>query len=110
MVKVLVGSKNPVKVASTEEAFAHYFDTVSIEGVSVSSQVADQPMGYDETYTGAENRALALKEKNDAEGLGADFFVGIEGGIVPVRGTWMSFGVMCIIDKNGKKTFDPSRG
>ena len=48
-----------------------------IEGVTVSSGVADQPMNDGETYQGAWNRASnAGKERPDA-----DFFVGIEGGI-----------------------------
>lgn len=102
--KILVGSKNPVKVASVEEAFKNYFKDITVEGIEVESGVSIQPVN-DETFTGAQNRATRLKELNDAENLGGDYFVGIEGGIAKLFNRWFAFGCMCIIDKNGKVGF-----
>jgi len=59
--KILVGSKNPVKIKAVEEAFSKYFDNIVVEGINVNSGVSVQPVN-NETYAGAQNRALKLKE------------------------------------------------
>ncbi len=97
--KILVGSKNPVKISSVEDAFSKYFKNVFVEGMEVDSGVSVQPVN-DETYIGAQNRALKLYDLNNQQNLNADFFVGIEGGIIEQFDRWFAFGCMCIIDKN----------
>ena len=105
--KILVGSKNPVKIDSVKEAFANYFDGIEVVGVDVDSEVSVQPIN-DETYVGAQNRALKLRELNSSQNLGAEFFVGIEGGIANQFGKWFAFGCMCILDKDGRVGFGTS--
>lgn len=105
--KILVGSENPVKIAATEEAFAHYFGPVQVTGLAVGSGVPAQPVD-DDTFAGAQNRALALKRLAARQGLAADFYVGIEGGIVRRYGRWFSFGAMCIVDAQGRMGFGAS--
>ena len=105
--RILVGSKNPVKISSVEEAFKNYFNDLEIIGVAVESGVSVQPAN-DETFIGAWNRAIKLKELNDSKNLGAELFVGIEGGIAEQFGRWFAFGCMCIIDKNGRTGFGTS--
>jgi len=105
--KILVGSKNPVKIDAVKEAFLKYFNDVSVEGIEVDSGVSVQPVN-DETYRGAQNRALKLKEMNDNQNLGADFFVGIEGGIAKLFNRWFAFGCMCIIDNENNIGFGNS--
>ena len=69
---------------------------VSVEGISVPSGVADQPMTDRETLQGAMNRAKALKQvKNDA-----DFYVGIEGGLEIVETYMEAFAWVYIVGKN----------
>ena len=102
--KILVGSKNPVKIASVEEAFKNYYSDITVMGIEVESGVSIQPVN-DETFLGAQNRATRLKELNNAENLGGDIFVGIEGGIAKQFDKWFAFGCMCIIDKEGKIGF-----
>ena len=41
--KILTGSKNPVKVEAVREAFSHYFDDITVIGIPVQSNVAGQP-------------------------------------------------------------------
>lgn len=106
-VKILVGSRNPVKIASVKEAFSNYFDKLEVVGVEVDSGVSVQPMN-DETFLGAQNRAAKLRELNENEKLGAELFVGIEGGIVKQFERWFAFGCMCIIDEDGKVGFGMS--
>lgn len=105
--KILVGSTNPVKIAAVDAAFSQYFEDIVVEGVAVTSEVPDQPIN-EETFEGAFNRANSLKDVNDAESLGAEFFVGIEGGIIELDGKWFAFGVMCVMDRNGKVGYGTS--
>ena len=79
MKKIVVASKNPVKINATKIAFGKMFPDVDFEvvGVSVPSGVNDQPLSSDETKRGAINRASNVqKEVPDA-----DLWVGIEGGL-----------------------------
>jgi inosine/xanthosine triphosphatase len=76
---IIVASRNPVKIAAVREGFAQMFpqSELQTEGISVPSEVADQPFSEAETFRGAENRASnAQKLKPEA-----DFWVGVEGGI-----------------------------
>lgn len=75
---VIVGSKNPVKIACTESAFTEVFkQPFLVNGINASSLVSDQPIGDQETFTGAKNRAINSKSSFPE----ADYWVGIEGGI-----------------------------
>ncbi|TSA27218.1 MAG: inosine/xanthosine triphosphatase [Ignavibacteriales bacterium] len=105
--KILVGSKNPVKISSVEEAFKNYFENIEVIGIEVESGVSVQPIN-DETFTGAQNRALRLKEINDSQNLNAELFVGIEGGIAKQFSKWFAFGCMCVLDNNGRTGFGTS--
>lgn len=107
IMKVLVGSKNPVKIEAVKEAFSSYFDDIIVEGVDVESSVPDQPLD-EETFEGAEHRAKILKKLNEKANIGASFFVGIEGGAINIYSRWFAFGVICVIDKDGNSGFGTS--
>ena len=104
---ILVGSKNPVKIESVKDAFEKYFSNIDVKGVDVSSGVSDQPVN-DDTFKGAQNRAEALFVINKANKMGAQYFVGIEGGILNICGKWFSCGCICILDDKGKAGFGTS--
>jgi len=77
---VTVGSGNPVKRAATEAAFhdsaaTDRFVDATVRAEPVDSGVSEQPRGHTETRRGAVTRAVAAHE------TGADFGVGIEGGV-----------------------------
>ncbi len=101
MMKILVGSENPVKIEAAKEVFSKYFGQVKVAGIEVSSKVSTQPIN-EETFEGAKNRALQLKKLNEKKNLGADFFVGIEGGITKLYSKWFTLGVGCVIDNQGR--------
>ncbi len=107
--KVLVGSRNAVKVEATKEAFSIYFNPaeLEVEGIEVNSKVSNQPI-EDETFAGAKNRALELKKINKARNFNAEFFVGIEGGIKKLFDRWFTFGAMCIMDDKGRVGYGTS--
>ena len=77
--KVVVGSKNPVKINATRAALQQVLkadDKLEVVGVDAPSLVADQPMTEAETRLGAVNRVkdcLAAHEAN--------WYVAIEGGV-----------------------------
>lgn len=97
MKKVIIASKNPVKINATKKAFELVFPTEKFEfiGRKVPSFVADQPMSDEETLEGAINRAenakLAIKD--------AHFWVGIEGGIETNGVEMDAFGWMIILSE-----------
>lgn len=76
--KVIVASLNPAKINAVKNAFIDVFPTQSFEfeGVSVASEVSDQPLSDTETKLGALNRVKNAKQKV----LDADFYVGLEAG------------------------------
>jgi inosine/xanthosine triphosphatase len=78
-IKIIVASKNPVKINCSRSAFHQAFpeSTIQIEAVSVPSNVAEQPMSDSETLRGAMNRATNAKQVNQE----ASYWIGIEGGI-----------------------------
>lgn len=104
---VLVGSHNPVKSAAVSEVFASYFGDVEVRSIEAPSGVPAQPVG-DDTWTGARNRALALVDLSRAEGLGAAYCVGLEGGIAQLAGRWYTFGVICLANEVGACGFGVS--
>lgn len=97
--KVIVASKNPVKVGAANKAFAAVFPGASIDvsGIDVASGVGDQPDSDAKTREGARARALSA---NHAE-PGADFWVGLEGGVEVLDGQLMAFAWMAVKGREG---------
>ena len=79
MKKVIIASKNPVKINATKIGFEKMFpnDNFEFEGISIPSDVSDQPTDEKETMLGASNRAsnASIAVPN------ANYWIGIEGGI-----------------------------
>ncbi len=98
-VKIVVASKNPVKINAVAKAFEKVFPslTVEITGVSVKSGVSDQPNNDLEALKGAYNRA-----QNAVSLVKADFWVGIEGGVEDKDFGMEAFAWVVIKGKNGK--------
>jgi inosine/xanthosine triphosphatase len=78
MKKIIIASKNPVKIKSVKIGFEGMFPGKEFEfiGVSVPSDVSDQPLSDGETLAGAANRCRNARD----EFAEADFWIGIEGG------------------------------
>ena len=96
---VIVGSKNPTKIKAVSGAFKRVFkkNNVVVSGVSVPSGVSDQPMGSNETKTGAENRLKKVKAQH------ADFYVGIEGGCSYINKNLYAFAWVVAENKEGRQ-------
>lgn len=96
--KIVVASKNPVKINAALQGFKTVFPNTEfvVEGVSVPSNVADQPMDESETMTGAMNRVDNAKNTI----ADADYWVGIEGGVAGYDDEMITFAWVYIKDKN----------
>ena len=94
---VLIGSKNPTKINAVKNALKRVFydRAISVLGYNVESGVPDQPIGYEETKSGAENRIKNLKHRD------ADFYIGIEGGCVYVEKKLFAFAWVLAEDRFG---------
>jgi len=99
MKTIVVGSQNPVKIQATLQGFQKIFPNERFEaqGVTVTSNVSDQPTTDAETYQGADNRVKnAAKKQPDA-----DFWVGLEGGIESKGNEIEAFAWMVIRSRDG---------
>lgn len=102
MKKIVVASQNPVKINTTKLGFEQMMPGEEFEmiGVKADSGVSDQPMSDQETLTGAKNRIKHAKELHP----GADFYVGLEGGVEPDHENRVlhEFAWIAIEDANGR--------
>lgn len=99
MQKIIISSKNPVKIQSALLAFQEMFpeQEFETEGIAVPSGVSDQPMSDEETLRGA----LTRIENASRERPGADFWVGMEGGNEDKEGKMEGFAWMVVKGKDG---------
>ena len=104
MKKIIIASKNPVKVNAVVNAFQKMFPTENFdaEGVSAASGVNKQPQNDSETFQGALNRAENASKVTDA-----DFWIGIEGGIEEKNSEMNAFAWVVVKAKDG--SFGKSR-
>lgn len=77
--RLLIASKNPVKIEAVQEVIALYpeFCELAYESFETPSGVSNQPMSLEETVRGALNRARSIHQPGDLS-------FGIESGIMDV--------------------------
>ena len=94
---IAVASANPVKLTAAKEAFALAFkSTIEIISIDVPSGVSDQPMTYNETRLGAQNRVANAKAETNAH-----YYIAFEGGVEVYEDGPKTFAVICI--SNGEE-------
>ncbi len=98
--KVVVASRNPVKIGAAQRAFGALFPDAEFEivAIDVPSGVRDQPVGDDETRSGARART----ENARAQEPDADYWVGMEGGIDTIDGVLTAFAWMVVLDRRDR--------
>jgi inosine/xanthosine triphosphatase len=99
MKKIIVASKNPVKLTATLSGFTRLFpdEGFEIEGVSVASDVRDQPLSDAETLAGACGRVRNARRSYP----NADYWVGLEGGIEKKGDEMEAFAWIVVESKDG---------
>ena len=99
--RVIVGSKNPVKVGCTREAFSQAFGKLGlVEGVDAISDIPAQPRSEEEALLGAKNRATHAKSLVPD----ADYWVGIEGGVDEDPQGMYAFAWIYVLHRSGKSS------
>jgi len=96
-ITIAVGSNNPVKLAAAEAILGRAFPQATFVTVSVDSHVPEQPWGDEETRRGAYNRA-----RNALAKAGANFGVGLEGGLVETSEGVMTCAWCAVVNSAGK--------
>lgn len=84
ILRITVGSTNPVKIGAARNALSLLFPEAEIlcQGIHAPSGVAAQPMTDTETRKGAINRARYCEQQGAKdEALAADLYVAMEGGV-----------------------------
>lgn len=107
MVKILIGTKNPCKIEGATEALKNYFNEFDIEGISVESNVGEEPVN-NEIYEGARNRVNNLIQYALENNIEADYYLGVESGITNLLGKWVIINIAVIKDKNGYESWGTS--
>lgn len=96
---IAVGTTNPVKVGATRDAFVRHWRGATVIPVDVPTGVSEMPMSDQECLDGARNRAVAAREKTDA-----DFGVGLEGGVNQEASGLMLLGWVVIVSRDGTQS------
>ena len=111
--KVFVGSLNPVKISAVEEIFLEFFPHTpfTLQGISVPSEVPDQPIGLDIVVLGAVNRAKNAKASAPSQSNASShqnqeeiYYVGIEAGFIAVPHSlsgYLDYQFCAILDEEG---------
>ena len=107
--KILIGTKNPGKIQGAKEAFEKYFDNAEIEGISVDSEVGNQPFNK-EILQGAKNRVNNLKKYAKENEIEADFYISSEAGITNLLGEWIDINCVVIENSKGFQSVGTSQG
>lgn len=97
---VMIGSTNPVKVQAVRVVFEKIYGEVEVCGVEVESGVGEQPMSEEETVRGAKNRARKVMRQTKEK---VDYGVGIEGGVVEIRGKLFECAWVAVRNQKGKE-------
>lgn len=107
--KLLMGTQNPGKLEGAKKAFERYFTDIEIEGISVDSEVGNQPTNRD-IIIGAKNRVKNLKKYAITNNIEADYFVASEAGITNSLGEWIDINVAVVESKDGLQSVGVSQG
>jgi inosine/xanthosine triphosphatase len=98
MKTIVVASKNPVKFQATLHAFQRMFPEgeFRVKSIAVPSGVKHQPFSDQETLQGAFTRAQNAKRLVSW----ADYWVGIEGGVLDQEGEMSAFAWVVVLSEN----------
>lgn len=105
--KVLIATKNQGKIEGAKRALLNYYNDIEIEGISVDSNVGEQPVD-DEIYIGAKNRIKNLKKYAKENKINADLYLSIESGISNLLGRWMITNIAVIEDDKEFESYGTS--
>jgi len=94
--KIVLGSGNPAKLESAQFVVDRLFAGVKVEAIIVPTGVSAQPTSDAETIDGAIFRARHAREQT-----GADYGIGMQGGMNQVGERWFECGWIAVVDREG---------
>lgn len=97
--KIVVGSRNPVKINAVEEVVRELYGKVEVIGVEVESGVDDQPRTDEETIAGARRRAREAIQIVEGARMG----FGMEGGVYEQDGVLFESAWCAVVDHTGRE-------
>jgi inosine/xanthosine triphosphatase len=106
--RVIVGSENTPKRQAAEASFVAAFprEQIIVDGVKTNSGVSSHPTTAEESITGALNRAEQARLLKPE----ADFYVGIEGGLLKVGERAWEIGWVAVVSAAGQNATGLSAG
>lgn len=106
--KIIVGSEKKPKVQAVTQAFAVAFPSEKIEvhSVPTNSAVSSHPTSAEESIAGAFNRIKHAQQLV----LDADYYVGVEGGLLQIEDHAWELSYVVVMDSNGKSSTGLSAG
>ena len=98
--KLVVASRNPVKIAAARAAVLALQpeSKIEIEDIAVASGVSEQPLSDDETRRGARTRTINAYAASPE----ADYWIGLEGGIEVIGERLMAFAWIAVRNGSGE--------
>lgn len=106
--EIVVGSENIPKKLAIKHAFRQLYpgESLDIQGISADSGVSSHPVSAEESLKGARQRIAHARELRP----GADYYVGIEGGLLKVGDIAWELGWVAIENHKGGSLYCPERG
>jgi len=96
MNRVFVTSANKDKLEAAYEVFNTKTRSCQIIGISVDSNIPEQPIGMEQTKSGCHNRMLNLFDRIEDKREG-DIFVSMENGIYDIEGRYYDFAAVATL-------------
>ncbi|MBU0976007.1 MAG: DUF84 family protein [Patescibacteria group bacterium] len=103
---VYVASNSRPKITAVSSGLKSVGFKANVVGRKVNSQIADQPIGFDQILLGAENRLNGLKKSEKDY----DLLVAIESGLVNIGKYYIDLGACMIENKKGERQVSISNG
>ncbi|MGC8669620.1 MAG: DUF84 family protein [Candidatus Micrarchaeia archaeon] len=99
-----IGTTNKMKIDAAAKVISKFVKKPSIVSYNAHSKVPETPLGK-HTFNGACNRALET-----VSNVRADFYIGLESGLISRYGTIYEEVWCCIIDRKGNRYYAYSSG
>ncbi len=94
--QAVLASKNRAKLMATQAVITRVFPDSRVRSVTVAVEVPAQPIGDEQTQAGAIGRARAAVSQS-----GADFGIGLEGGLRQTLAGWALCSWAAVADAHG---------
>ena len=109
-IRIGLASNSNLKIEAVKNAFCQLYPTIEVVSRNTKSDINEQPIGFEETILGAENRMKHLIEILSFEPK-VDFYVSIENGLIHVSNNkWLDIAWIILIDADKNTKYEGSSG